>query len=267
MINVQSIIDFLFSYAPLSLQESYDNSGLICGDGQKNCTGIICCLDVTDAVLNEAINAGANLIISHHPLIFKPLRSITPSKNVDRLLIKAIKNDMSIFAIHTNYDNIIGGVNRAFALSLGLKEPTFRILSPLTGRLAKLYTYVPPGHIDSVKNAIFSAGAGKIGLYDECGFQISGTGSFRPLPGSNPFIGKPAGPREEVNEIKLEVIFPVWQKNRVLKALFESHPYEEVAYEIITTENPHQEVGSGLIAEFESPLDPPVFLEKVSTAL
>ena len=267
MITIQAVVNFLSELANPSLQESYDNAGLLAGNPQSHCTGIMCCLDVTEKVLDEAVSHGVNMVISHHPLIFKPLKTLVPQTNTERILIRAIKHDITLYGIHTNYDNVIEGVNRAFAQKIGLKKETLTLLSPLGGKIAKLFTYVPVQQIEQVKSALFNAGAGKIGLYDECSFQISGTGTFRPLAGSDPYIGKAAGPREEVVEYKLEVIFPIWLKNKILEALKSSHPYEEVAYEIILTENIHQEVGSGMIGEIYEPLDEASFLNHISSVL
>lgn len=260
MVLIKDIIQVLTTLAHPSLQESYDNSGFITGNPSDVCHSLICCLDVTEQVIDEAVDSGANLIISHHPLLFRPIKSLTPSTPVERTLLKAIKQEIAIYAIHTNYDNVINGVNLAFAKKIGLTENTLKILSPMMGKLAKLYTYVPAEHAESLKTGLFAAGAGKIGLYDQCSFEASGTGNFRPLDGSNPFIGVPGGAREKVSEVKLEIIFPIWLKSLIIKTLKELHPYEEVAYEIILTENEYPEAGAGIIGELPAPISENDFL-------
>lgn len=267
MITIKHVLDFLNEIAPPSLQESYDNAGLLTGDPDSVCTGILCCLDVTEQVLDEAALHGANLVVAHHPLIFKPLKNILPTSANGTILIKAIRQGTAILAIHTNYDNVGKGVNFALSRKIGLPEDSFSILTPMGGQIAKLYTAVPVADNERVKSALFAAGAGKIGLYDQCSFQTSGTGTFRPLPGSNPVIGESGGPREQVEEYKLEVIFPIWRKKQILAALRQSHPYEEVAYEIILTENLHQEIGSGMLGTLSQPLTETGFLKLISSSL
>jgi dinuclear metal center YbgI/SA1388 family protein len=267
MPSIQDIISHLQAVAPLALQEPYDNSGLLTGIANDPCTGIICALDATEDVINEAIVAGANLIVTHHPIIFKPLKSITPESINERALIQAIKNNIAIYAIHTNYDNVLMGVNRALALEIGLKKESLSILAPMQGKICKLFTYVPHEFVQQLKTALFDAGAGKIGLYEECSFELKGMGTFKPQAGSNPFIGKAAGERETVDEAKIEVIFPIWLINNILRALKENHPYEEVAYEIIRTENLHQEVGAGMIGTLDNPMEVNEFLDDLKRKL
>lgn len=260
MHSIKDLLHCLKRLADPSLQEDYDNSGLITGNPTDLCTGIICCLDVTESVLDEAITNNVNLIVSHHPILFKPLKTITPTSFVEKILLKAIKNDLAIYAIHTNYDNVINGVNLALAKKIGLIESTLKILAPVSGKLAKLYTYVPIEHKELLKTALFEAGSGQIGKYHECSFETPGTGTFKPKAGSTPFIGQPGGHRENVPEVKIEVIFPVWLKHNILQALKANHPYEEVAYEIIITENEHQEIGSGMLGEMPEAMDAQHFL-------
>ena len=267
MEKIITIIDFLQTLAPLQLQEPYDNAGLITGNPLDVCKGIICALDATEEVVSEAIVADANLIVTHHPLIFKPLKSLSPTSAIKRALLKAIKHDIAIYAIHTNYDNVIDGVNRALALSLKVKKESLAILSPLSGKICKLYFTVPKEFSEQVKNALFAAGAGKIGLYSECSFETNGIGTFRPLEGSRPFIGEASGLRETIEELKLEVIFPIWLKDKVLEALKTSHPYQEVAYEVMMTENMHQETGAGMIAELGAEMWPEQFLDYIKERL
>ncbi|HSK13276.1 MAG TPA: Nif3-like dinuclear metal center hexameric protein [Phnomibacter sp.] len=267
MTFIRSIIDTLTDLAHPSLQESYDNTGLLTGDPAWPCTGVLCTLDVTEDVVNEAILEQTNLIVAHHPLILRQLKTLVPGTAVERTLVKAIKHDIAIYAIHTNYDNVHHGVNLALARTLGLSPSDLKVLAPMGGKLAKLYTYVPAQYAEQVKTALFAAGAGRIGLYAECGFETSGKGSFRPGEGSDPFIGRAGGPRETVDELKIEVIFPIWLKNRVLNALKTAHPYEEVAYEVLLTENEHQEVGAGMIGNLPETMSEMDWLNHVKEKL
>ncbi len=247
--KIFDIINMLENWAPRSLQESYDNAGLLTGDPEAECPAALFCLDITQKVLEEALENHCNLIISHHPLLFKPLKSFAENTFVNRLLIFAIKNNLAIYAIHTNLDNVLTGVNKAFAEKINLSSEGRRILDPKKNQIGKLSTYVPTDHFIGVQQALFKVGAGHIGLYDNCSFYTQGTGTFRPMEGTNPFIGTKNGPMETVEEMKLEVAFPMWLQSRMLKALEEAHPYETVAYEILLTQNSHQDVGSGLIGK------------------
>lgn len=261
--KIKEITGYLETWAPLPLQEEYDNAGLLTGNINWDCSGIICTLDVTEEVVDEAVAKNYNLIVAHHPIVFRSLKKFSGNSYVERVIIKVLKNDIAIYAIHTNLDNIMTGVNRAIAQALGLNENTLSVLSPKNNTLSKLYTYVPQTHVEKVKNAIFEAGAGAIGRYEECSFSTSGTGTFKPLPGSDPFIGTAGGAREEVLEVKIEFVFPAFLKLRVLNALFRSHPYEEVAYEIIRLENTDQFTGAGLTGELQSAVSENEFLRLV----
>ena len=258
--QIKNIIQKLAAWAPPVYQESYDNAGLITGSPAWDCTGVLCSLDATEAVVDEAIEKGCNLVVAHHPIVFKGLKTITGSNYVERIIIKAIKNDIAIYAIHTNLDNMLYGVNKMIAEKLGLQNCT--ILQPKEGLLCKLYTYAPVANANAVRDALFVAGAGKIGLYEECSFSTTGTGTFKPAQGANPFIGT-VGSRETLDETKIEVIFPAYLQPAILAALFAAHPYETVAYEVIKLENAHQEVGSGLIGSLSEPVEEANFLQKV----
>jgi len=241
---IKQIIKELEQLAPPSYQESYDNAGLLTGDASWDCTGVICTLDCTEAVVLEAISRNCNLIVTHHPIIFSGLKKITGAGYVEKTLITAIKNDIAIYAIHTNLDNVQTGVNHIIANKLGLIGQS--VLVPKTGILGKLYTYVPVSHADAVKEALFAAGAGNIGNYAECSFSGNGTGTFKPVDGANPFRGT-VGIRETGSEIKIEVLFPLHLQNTLLQTLFKTHPYETVAYEVVKLENRNQQVGAGII--------------------
>ena len=257
MIRLSDVIRHLENKAPRGLQESYDNSGLITGLPEMEVKGIIICLDSLECVVEEAVNRGCNVIIAHHPIVFSGLKRITGASYVERTIIRAIKNDIAIYAIHTNLDNIRDGVNAAIADRLGLKGTT--VLRPMTNRLQKLVTYSPVAHSDTIRNALFEAGAGEIGNYSECSFSTKGTGSFMPNAKAQPFIGE-KGKRHYETEDRIEVVLPEWKQQTVLNALRASHPYEEVAFEIFTIENQYNRIGAGLIGELETAVEPTKFL-------
>ncbi len=265
------IKDILFEierFAPLPYQESYDNCGVQVGDITMNATGVLFSLDVTEAVLEEAIARNCNLVIAHHPLIFSGLKSITGRNYVERVILKAIRHDIVIYAAHTNLDNVQSGVNRKIAEKLGLKNA--KILAPVKKSLYKLYTYIPATGAGQLKAALFASGIGTIGEYSECSFETGGTGTFRPSEHSNPVIGIAGGNREEVQELKLEFIVPEHLKAKAIKTLKENHPYEEVAYELIALENENQTIGAGMIGTLERPMPAGDFLrylkERMQTA-
>lgn len=255
--KIQDITSFLEKTAPVSLQEDYDNAGLITGNSSWECTGALICLDATEAIVEEAIGKGCNLVIAHHPIVFKGLKKITGKTYVERTVISAIKNDIAIYAIHTNLDNVIHGVNGKIADKIGLKNRS--VLIPKEQLLQKLVVYAPAAAKLPLLEALFSAGAGHIGNYSECSFSAPGTGSFKAGMGSNPYVGK-AGERHYENEERIEVIFPAWLKKQVIAAMKKAHPYEEVAYDIYSLENGFEQTGSGLIAELEAEMDEQSFL-------
>lgn len=261
--KISAIIQHLELLAPPALQESYDNCGLITGHPDWDCTGVLCALDATEAVVDEALRRQCNLVVAHHPLLFNGLKKINGRNYVERALIKALKQDIALYALHTSLDNVAEGVNGRMADRLGLVQRS--VLSPRSNTLSKLYTYVPEAHLETVKNALFAAGAGQIGLYDECSFSSSGTGTFRAGPGSRPYVGQP-GERHHEPEVKLEVVLPSYRTAVVLQALRQSHPYEEVAYELINLANAHPGQGSGLVGNLEQPLPAAQFLEKLKVS-
>lgn len=256
--EIKQITSFLDSVAPPSYQESYDNAGLICGDSTMECTGIICTLDATEEVILEAKQKGCNLVVAHHPIIFGGLKKITGKTYVERAIITAIKNDIAIYAIHTNLDNILTGVNGKMAEKLGLINQ--QILLPKQNTLMKLVVVVPVAATEKIRQSIFDAGGGHIGNYSECSFTTNGKGTFNPEKKANPVQGK-VGKREEVNEDKIEVIFPVYLKNNIVNAIKQAHPYEEVAYDLIELSNDMQTTGSGLIGQLTEPLAEIEFLQ------
>ena len=260
MLPLQDIIQELERLAPLRLQESYDNSGLITGDPSMNINSALICLDSTEAVIDEAIRRGCNLVIAHHPIVFSGLKKITGSSYIERVIIKAIQNNIAIYAIHTNLDNVAQGVNAKICEQLGLQKT--RILAPMGNQLKKLVTFTPIAASAAVKNAIFNAGAGDIGNYSECSFVSEGIGSFKPGTDANPYSGK-KGLRSVEIEKKIEVTFPSWLRNQILLAMKMAHPYEEVAYEISSVSNLYQEIGSGLTGELPVAMEEMEFLNKI----
>ncbi len=242
--KINEVIAVLESRAHPSLQEKYDNTGLLTGDGTRECTGILCTLDATEEVIREAVIKNCNLVVAHHPIIFGGLKKINGNNYVERSVIAAIKNDIAIYAIHTSLDNVAGGVNGKIAALLGLKD--ISMLLPKEGILRKLFTFVPAGHAEKVRNAVFAAGGGHISNYSECSFNTEGTGTFKAGEGTRPFVGEP-GKLHLEKEIKIEIIFPVFTERKILEAMKGAHPYEEVAYDIITLSNQHPGIGSGLL--------------------
>jgi dinuclear metal center YbgI/SA1388 family protein len=263
-LTVSEVTQYLEQLAPPSYQESYDNAGLITGQGAWAVKGILVTLDCVESVVDEAIASGCNLIVAHHPIVFKGLKKLNGKNYVERTVIKAIKNDIAIYAIHTNLDNIFNGVNRKIAEKIGLRN--LRILAPKAETLRKLVTFIPKEHTDNVLTALYAAGAGQIGNYKNCSFRVSGTGTFKPDETANPFIGK-AGEQELVSEERIEVIFPSVLERSVLAALRKSHPYEEVAYYLSTLLNENQEIGSGMIGELETEMEPLEFLKGLKSRM
>lgn len=260
--NVYAVTHLIEAEAPLVLKESYDNVGLLIGDGSMEVQGVLITIDITEAVIDEAIAGNFNLIISHHPLIFGGLKKITGSTDVQRSVIKAIKHDIAIYAAHTNIDNVINGVSGRMADKLGLINK--QVLIPKEGVLLKLVTFVPQLHAFSVRDALFAAGAGTIGNYDACSFNSEGLGTFRAGDQANPFVGKP-GELHTEKEVRIEVILPAFLKAKVIDALLCSHPYEEPAYDIYQLQNEWNGVGMGVIAELPEAENELEFLRKIKT--
>ncbi len=255
---LKELLDYFEYLAPSALQESYDNSGLQVGSPEKEIAKALICLDVTPAVVNEAISAGCDLIISHHPLIFSGLKKITGAHSTEKVIIEAIKHDIAIVSLHTNLDNIALGVNHRLGQVMGLKN--LKILQPQKGQLRKLVTFCPQSHAEKVRAAIFEAGAGHIGDYDCCSFNLEGKGTFRAGKDTNPFVGQ----KDEMHfepEVRIETILPAYLERKVVNAMIKSHPYEEVAYDIYLLENVFEKIGSGMVGELEIPLSENDFLE------
>lgn len=258
--QIRDITGYLESLAPISSQESYDNSGLIVGDASTEVTNVLVSLDCVESTVEEAIEKGCELIIAHHPIVFKGLKKLNGKNYIERTVLKAIKNDIAIYAIHTNLDNYRFGVNYEIGKRIGLTNT--RVLQPKQEVLSKLICYIPIEYADAVSQAIFNAGAGSIGDYDECGFQTEGKGTFRPNDAANPFIGD-AGALSSVQEVKFEAVCSNHSLGKVVQAMIAAHPYEEVAYEIFPMLNTHSYEGSGMFGTLEQPMETAAFLEHI----
>ncbi len=262
--KIKDITDFLETIAPLEYQESYDNCGLIVGDKNSTVKKALITLDCTEEVIDEAIAEKCQLVIAHHPIVFGGLKKLNGKNYVERTVIKAIKNNIAIYAIHTNFDNVLDGVNAKICERLGLVD--CEILSPKKQLLKKLYTFIPLDSYASVAQAVFEAGAGNIGNYSETSFSAPGMGTFKGNANSNPTIGK-KGMLERVEEVKFETIFPAIIERKVVEALLKAHPYEEVAYDIVSLDNYYQKVGSGMVGNLKKPLDELTFLKSAKKQL
>ena len=258
--KIKEIVSALERFAPLPLQDGFDNAGLQIGLTEAEATGALLCLDVTETVIDEAITLGYNLIISHHPLIFKGYKSITGKDYVERCILKAIKNDIVVYSAHTNLDNATGGVNYKIAEKIGLKN--IRFLSEKEDSLLKLVTFVPYAQAEEVRQALFAAGCGSIGNYDSCSYTLEGEGTFRAKEGTNPFCGT-IGELHHEPEVRIETILPVFKKSAATKALIEAHPYEEPAFDFYPLKNSWAQAGAGIIGELEEPETELDFLKRI----
>ncbi len=263
-VPISSIVSYLEAWAPLAYQEDYDNSGLLTGQASWPVTGILVSLDCTETVVTEAIDRQCNLVVVHHPIIFRGLKKITGKTYAERAVLRAIKNDIAIYALHTNLDHIHTGVNKKIADRLGLQN--VRILQPKTHTLTKLVAFIPSDHTEAVMTALYAAGAGTVGAYSGCSFQVEGVGTFTPAAHAHPTIGQP-GVAERVRETRAEVIFPSHRLPRIMAALREAHPYEEVAYYLSDLRNENQEVGAGMIGALAEPEEPLAFLRRLKSVM
>ena len=255
--RIKEILQVIETLAPLPLQEEYDNSGIQVGDSNREATGVLFCIDVSEEVIDEAISLKCNLIVAHHPIAFKSFKSLTGKNYVERCMIKAIKNDITLYAAHTNLDNANGGVNFKLAELMGLEN--VRILTPKSNSLLKFITTVPHSHATTVRNAIFNAGAGNIGEYDSCSYNLQGEGSFRAKQGANPHVGE-IGEIHFEPEVRIETVIPVMRKNEVVRALIAVHPYEEPVYDLYPIDNEWSQHGSGVVGVLPEPLSEQDFL-------
>jgi len=257
---IKDIINHLESFAPPAYQEGYDNARLITGNKNWQCTGVLTTLDCLEAIVDEAIGKNCNLIVAHHPIVFSGLKSITGKNYIERTIIKAIKNDVAIYAIHTNLDNVYNGVNKVIADKLQLKNQS--ILTPKKTMLKKLYTFCPVDKAVEVRTALFDAGAGNIGNYSNTSFNIPGTGTFKANENAQPYVGE-KGKLHTEQETKIETVFEAYKQHRIVEALIAAHPYEEVAYDIISLDNRLNNVGPGIVGDLENPVEINSFLKEL----
>ncbi len=262
--RIADLTTYLDAWAPPAYQENYDNAGLLVGHPTTPITGVLVSLDVTEAIVAEAVARGCNMVVAHHPIVFKGLKKLNGHSYVERTVINAIKNDVAIFAAHTNLDHITGGVNTHIASRLGLTD--VQILAPKSGTLSKLVVYVPEANVAAVLVALHTAGAGKIGPYDQCSFRVGGTGTFRPLHGANPAVGQ-VGQTESGAEQRLEVLLPTYLEKAVVRAMRQAHPYEMPAYDLFALTNTDPTVGAGAVGNLPHPLPETNWLRHLKTTM
>lgn len=255
--KLKEIINYFEEIAPFSLQESYDNSGIQIGNPSREVKAALLCIDVTEDVVAEAVKTGSDLIISHHPLLYNGVRRLTGKTMVERVIEQSIRNDVSIISLHTNIDSVFNGVNGKICDKLGLKNR--RVLSPVEGKLLKLVFFVPRSNAEDVRNAIFESGAGIIGNYDSCSFNLEGKGSFRAGENTTPHVGE-KGKLHFEEEVRIETILPAHLKNNVVRSMINAHPYEEVAYDLYPLVNKWEQVGMGMTGELDEEMEEYEFL-------
>ncbi len=255
--KIKDILHVIEQIAPIPLQEGFDNSGVQIGDIHQEAKGAIVCIDVTEAVMDEAIALGCNLIISHHPLAFRSFKSLTGKNYIERCMIKACKHDIVVYAAHTNLDNASEGINQYLADMLNLQH--VRILDPQKDKLLKLVTFVPYSHAELLRNTLFNAGAGSIGNYDSCSYNITGEGTFRAGDEAKPYCGE-IGELHTEPETRIEMVLPVYKRSEVLRALISVHPYEEPAYDFYALQNEWSKAGSGIVGTLPEEMDEEDFL-------
>jgi len=258
--TIKDVISKIEKRIEISQAEDFDNVGLLCGVPERNVSGILVCHDALENVIGEAIAKNCNLIVCFHPIIFSGLKSITGKNYVERAVLKALENKIAIYAVHTAWDNDFYGVNAGICNHLGLKN--LKILQPKKNNIKQLNVYVPQEYTENVKEALFAAGAGNIGFYDECSFTTEGKGTFRPIAGSKPFSGE-QNVRENADEVMISVIFESFKQNQIVSAMKNAHPYEEVAHQIISLDNENQYSGLGMYGDFENEMDESDFLKFV----
>jgi len=262
--KIKQLLSILEEMAPLAYAEDFDNVGLLVGNSENEATGVLVCHDALESVIEEAIAKKCNLVVCFHPIIFSGLKKITGKNYVERVVVKAIKNDIAIYAVHTALDNHKDGVNKIFSDALGLKNTS--MLVPKQNFIQKLVTYTVPENAEKIRSALFEASAGTIGNYDNCSFNSEGFSTYQGNENSNPSVGN-KGELTQTDEIKIEVVFEKHQQSKILKALFANHVYEEVAYEIYDLQNMHQNIGLGMIGEVENPMSETDFLSMVKTKM
>ena len=258
--KIKEVLAHLEKRYPLYLQEDFDNCGVQCGDKEQELTGVLVCFDPTMEILEEALTKKANLVVSHHPLLRNGLKKIEPTDRVGRLICKAIENRMVIYAMHTNIDSAVGGGNDLFAKKLDLRECA--VLSPKESLYQKIVFFAPAENSGSIKDALFAVGCGILGKYENCSYSVNGRGSFKPLSDAQPHIGQ-INQLEEVEEERVEMIFPAAIQRKVLDAFFKIHPYEEPAYDIVNVENRSREAGLGRVGKLPFPMEAEAFFDYV----
>ncbi len=256
--KLQQLTNFLDRFAPPAYQEDFDNSGLLVGEPDTELNGVLVTLDCTEAIVDEAIDRGANAIVAHHPIIFGSLKSLTGKDHVERTVMKALRNNVAIYATHTDLDKVRHGVNAKFAEKLGLEN--LRVLRPMKEHLLKLVLFCPTQSADEVRQAIFNAGAGSIGDYSQCSFNLEGFGTFKAGEESTPYVGT-IGEEHRETELRLETVLPAHLQGRVVHAMKEAHPYEEVAYDLYPIVNEDPINGFGMLGELPEGIEEKAFLE------
>lgn len=256
--KIGDLLSAVEAFAAPELQEDYDNAGLITGNRNWECTGVLCALDVSVDVVKEALQNNCNLIVAHHPVVFRGIKRVDAGNFVGQVLIEAIKSDVAIYAAHTNLDNVVLGVSDTIARRLHLQKTA--VLQPKPKMLRRLITFAPNDKAADVRRAVFNAGAGHIGKYSECSFNSQGTGTFKAEAGADPYVGE-VGKQHQEQETKIEIVYPFYLESQVVKALVEHHPYEEVAYDIFTMENVHFGIGAGVVGELEAEMPEEAFLQ------
>lgn len=264
MVKVNDILNALFDYAPLSYQESYDNSGVQVGDLAMEVDACLIALDCSEKLIDEALSRNIHLVITHHPLIFSGIKSLTGKNEQERILLKAIKNNIAILSVHTNLDKVHNGVSYMLGEKIGLEN--MEVLVPEKGLLKKMVAFCPQSHSEVVKTALFNAGGGDIGAYAECSYSVIGEGSFRAKEGASPFVGE-VGKRHIEKEERIELVFPADKQSAVLHALLHAHPYEEVAYDVYSLENVHPYVGLGVVGDLPQAKEEAAFLSGLASSL
>lgn len=262
--KLKQVINYIEENFPPAVQESYDNSGLITGDKEMNISGALLTIDIDENVIDEAIEKNKNLIIAHHPIIFRPIKKLTGSNYIERSIIKAIKNNIAIYAAHTSVDNNLHGLSAEVGKLIGLNN--IKILEQKEELLFKIVVFVPLDYADKVRTAMFSKGAGHIGNYENCSYNTNGTGTFKANKGTNPFVGE-IGKIHHENETKIESIAPSFKLNSIINAIKQVHPYEEVAYDIYPLHNKSEQYGAGIIGQLQRPMQSIDFLKLLKEKL
>lgn len=256
--KIEEVIARLEQKFPLHWQEDFDNCGIQCGDKEREITGVMVCFDMSEKVIDEAMSKNCNMVVSHHPIIYKSgLKKVEPTNRVGKIICKALENKILLYSMHTNIDSGLNGGNVLFAHKLGLQN--LQVLSPKIDMFKKMVVFVPKEHATDLRNGLFAAGAGSLGNYTNCSYNIEGYGTFTPMEGAQPAIGT-IGISEQVAEERIEVVFPAHAQKKVVEALFNHHPYEEPAFDILKLENLNYHIGLGRVGRLPEPMDVETFL-------